>query len=45
MRWTENMARMGNMRGSYKVLVGKSEVKRPLGKPTSRWEEKNKTDF
>ena len=31
------MARTGEERGLYRVLVGKPEGKRPLGKPKSRW--------
>jgi hypothetical protein len=30
---------MGNMRSAYRVLVGKSEGKRPLGRPSRRWED------
>ena len=33
------MARIGEGRGVYSVLVGKSEGKRPLGRPRSRWED------
>jgi hypothetical protein len=36
---------MGNRRGVYRVLVGKPEGKRPLGRPTCRWEDNNKMDF
>jgi len=36
MRWTERVAR-GEMRGAYRVLVGKPEGKRPLGRPRIRW--------
>ena len=32
------MARMGEGRGVHRVLVGKPEGKRPLGRPTRRWE-------
>jgi hypothetical protein len=31
-------ARMGDMRNAYKILVGKPEAKRPLGRPKSRWD-------
>ena len=31
------MARMGEKRGTYRVLVGKPEGKRPLGRPRRRW--------
>ena len=33
------MARMGEGRGVYRVLVGKPEGKRPLGRPRLRWED------
>jgi hypothetical protein len=33
MRWAEPIARMGDMRNSYKVSLGKSEEKRPIGRP------------
>jgi len=39
MRWAEHVARMGERRGVYSVLVGKPEGKRPLGRPRSRWED------
>jgi len=33
MRWAEHVARMGEERGVYRVLVGKPEGRRPLGRP------------
>ena len=39
MRWTDHVVRMGPRRGLYRVLVGKSERKRPLGRPRCRWED------
>ena len=39
------MARMEAGRGVHKVLVGKPEVKRPLGRPTRRWEYNIKMDL
>ena len=39
MRWAVHVARMGEGRGVYRVLVGKPEGKRPLGKPRRRWED------
>ena len=39
------MASMGMGRGVYRVLVGKSEGKRPLGKPRRRWEDNIKMDL
>jgi hypothetical protein len=38
-RWVEHVARMGEGRKMYKVLVGKPEEKRPLGRPRRRWED------
>ena len=38
MRWTGHVARMGVRREVYRVLVGKPEGKRPLGKPSRKWE-------
>jgi len=38
-RWPGHVARMGEMRNEYKVLVGKPEGKRPLGRPKHRWED------
>jgi len=37
MRWAGHVARMGEERGAYRVLVGKWEGKRPLGRPSRRW--------
>jgi len=37
MRWAGHVARMGEERGVCRVLVGKSEGKRPLGKSRRRW--------
>jgi hypothetical protein len=36
---------MGEGRGVYRVLVGKPEGKRPLGRPRRRWEDNIKTDL
>ena len=36
MRWAGHVARMGEERGAYRVLVGKPEGKRPLGRPRHR---------
>ena len=36
-RWAGHVARMGDDRGVYRVLVGKSEGKRPLGRRRRRW--------
>ena len=45
MRWAGHIARMGDERCAYRVLVGKPERKRPLGKPRSRWEDNIKMDL
>ena len=37
MRWAGHVARMGEERGMYRVLVGKPEGRRPLGRPRRRW--------
>jgi len=45
MRWAGHVARLGERRGLYRVLVGKSEGKRPLGRPRCRWEDNIKIYF
>jgi hypothetical protein len=45
MRWAGHVARMGEERKLYKVLVGKPEGKRPLGRPRRRWEDGIRTDL
>jgi hypothetical protein len=37
MRWVGHVAGMGEMRSMYRLLVGKPEEKRPLGRPRHRW--------
>jgi hypothetical protein len=44
-RWPEHVARMGERRGVCRVLVGKPEGKRPLGRPRRRWEDNMKMDL
>jgi hypothetical protein len=39
------VARMGEGRGVYRVLVGRSEGKRPLGRPRRRWKDNIKMDL
>jgi len=39
MRWAGDVACMGVGRGVYRVLVGRPEGKRPLGRPRRRWED------
>jgi len=38
MRWVGHVASMGARRSVYRVLVGKPEGKRPLGRPRCRWD-------
>jgi hypothetical protein len=45
MRWAGHVARMGEERGVQRVLVGKLEGKRPLGRPRSRLEDKIKMNL
>jgi len=45
MRWAGHIARMGERRGVYRVLVGKPEGKSPLGRPRRRWEDDIKVDL
>jgi hypothetical protein len=44
-RWAGHVARMGEGRGVYRVLVGRPEGKRPLGRPGRRWEDNIKLDL
>jgi hypothetical protein len=44
MRLAERVARTGAATNSYKVLVGKSEGKRSLGRPGRKWEDNIKMD-
>ena len=43
-RWAGHVVLMGDRRGVYRVLVGKPERKRPLGRSRLRWENKIKMD-
>ena len=45
MRWVGHVARMGEERGVYRVLLGKSEGRRPLGRPRRRWVDNIKMDL
>ena len=45
MRWAGHVARMGEKRGVYRVLVRKRERKRSLGRPRRRWEYNIKMDL
>jgi len=44
-RWAGHVARMGEERVMYRILVGKPEGRRPLGTPRHRWVENTKTDL
>jgi hypothetical protein len=44
MRWAGHIVRIGEGRGVHRVLVGKPEGKRPLGRPRHRWEDNIKMD-
>ena len=45
MRWAWHVARMGEDRDVHRVLVGKPEGKRSLGRPRRRWEDNIKMDL
>jgi len=45
MRWAGHVARMEETSGVYRVLLGKPEGKRPLGRPRRRWEDNVKMDL
>jgi hypothetical protein len=45
MRWAGHVARMGEKRNAYRVLVGKPEGRRPLGRPRRMWVDNIKIDF
>ena len=44
MRWAGHVASVDERKGVYRVLVGKPEGKRPLGRPRRRWEDNIKMD-
>jgi hypothetical protein len=45
MRWAGHVARMGKNRNEYKLLMGKPEGKRPLGRPKRKWVDNIKMDL
>jgi len=45
MRWAGHVAGMGEKRDVYRVLVGKPQGKRSLGRPRSRWKDNTKMDI
>ena len=44
-RWAGHVARMGERRGVYRILVGKHERRKPLGRPRPGWEDNIKMDL
>jgi hypothetical protein len=45
MRWVGHVARMGVKRGAYRILMGRPEGRRPLGRPRRGWEDNIKMDL
>jgi hypothetical protein len=45
MRWAGHVVRMGEKRNAYRLLVGKAEGKRPLGRPRRRWVDNIRMDL
>jgi hypothetical protein len=45
MRWERHVVRMGGKRNAYRLLVGRTEGKRPLGRQRRRWVDKIKMDI
>jgi hypothetical protein len=45
MRWTGHVARMGEKRNAYRILVGKPEGKKPLGRQKRKWVDSIKMDL
>jgi len=45
MRWAGHVARMSEERRAYRVLVGKPEGRRPLGRPRRRWVDNIRIDL
>jgi hypothetical protein len=45
MRWAGHVARIGEKRNAYRILVGKPEGKRPLGRPRHMWMDNIKIDL
>jgi hypothetical protein len=45
MRWAGHVARIGERRNAYRILVGKPEGRRSLGRPRRRWENNIKMDL
>jgi hypothetical protein len=45
MRWTGHVSRMGEKRNAYRLLVGRPEGRRPLGRPRCRWLDNARMDL
>jgi hypothetical protein len=45
MKWAGHVPRMGEKRNAYRLLVGKPEGKRQLGRPRRRWADNIRTDL
>jgi hypothetical protein len=45
MRWAELVARMREKRNAYRLLVGKPEGRRPLGRPRRKWVDSSRMDI
>jgi hypothetical protein len=45
LKWIGHVARMGESRGAYRVLVGNPEGRTPLGKPRRRWKDNIKMEL
>jgi hypothetical protein len=45
MRWAGHVARMGEKRNTYRILVGNPEGREPLGRPRRRWVDNIKMDL
>jgi hypothetical protein len=45
MKWAGHVARMGEKRGAYRILVGRPEGRRPLGRPRRKWEDNIKMNL
>jgi hypothetical protein len=43
-RWVEYVARMGEMKNAYKILIGKPDGKKSLGRTRRRWEDNSRLD-
>jgi hypothetical protein len=44
-KWAGHVARMGETRNAYRILMGKPEGKRPLGRPRGRWVDNIRMDL